>query len=81
MIVERARPMVRRGVTQLMYVGDDDAVEKACRKIGDVEVMVGLGAGVAAMYSKGWVRLVAAGIASVVGLRVLADMKRMGRVE
>lgn len=29
MRVEQKPALVRRGVTQLMYVGDDDAVEKA----------------------------------------------------
>jgi hypothetical protein len=31
MKIERHAPMVRRGVTQLMYVGDDDAVETATK--------------------------------------------------
>lgn len=31
MHVEKHKPYVRRGVTQLMYVGDDDAVETATK--------------------------------------------------
>jgi hypothetical protein len=29
--IDRQPPMVRRGVTQLMYVGDDEAVETATK--------------------------------------------------
>lgn len=35
MKIDQQAPYVRRGVTQLMYVGDDDAVEKATSPLGD----------------------------------------------
>jgi len=57
-----------RGVTQLMYVGDDEAVEHAL-KPAPRELAVGAVAAVVALQSRGITRLVAAGIASWVGYR------------
>lgn len=56
------RPM-SRGVTQLMYVGDDEAVEKATSV--NVDLIPAIAAGLAfaqAGKSKGFVQLVLAGI-------------------
>lgn len=36
MKIDRHPPYVRRGVTQLMYVGDDDAVENATKPKPDL---------------------------------------------
>lgn len=38
-----------RGVTQLMYVGDDDAVDKAMQGIKTRNVLIALGLAVAAL--------------------------------
>jgi hypothetical protein len=59
-----------RGVTQLMYVGDDDAVEKATAPSG--EAALGIVAAVVAFKSKGTTRWLAAGIASYIALRHMA---------
>lgn len=62
-----------RGVTQLMYVGDDDAVENALGPGGAVlEAVVAMAAsGYALSAPKGTGRTVAAGIALVALYRVL----------
>ncbi len=68
LVIDR-RPM-SRGVEQLMYVGDDEAVETALLgKPTGKELAVGAVAAVVALQSKGVTRLVAAGIASWVGYR------------
>lgn len=56
-----------RGVTQLMYVGDDDAVEKATSTTG--MKALGVIAALIALKSKGTTRLAAAGIASYVAYK------------
>ena len=66
LIVEN-RPWTR-GVTQLMYVGDDEAVENAVKPSGR-ELAVGAVAAVVALQSRGVTRLVAAGIATLIGYR------------
>ena len=60
-----------RGVTQLMYVGDDDAVERATATPSG-EAVLGLVAAVVAVKSKGPTRWLAAGIASYIALRHMA---------
>lgn len=73
LIVER-RPR-SRGVTQLMYVGDDEAVESAIGAAGAegaAEAMVAMAAaGYALMAPKGTSRQIATGIAILAALRVL----------
>lgn len=66
LIVEN-RPWTR-GVTQLMYVGDDDAVENAVKPTTG-ELAIGAVAAVVALQSRGATRLVAAGIATLIGWR------------
>ncbi len=73
MEIKSERP-AGRGVSQLMYVGDDAAVERTWqRTLSDGQVYVGLGCAVAALHSKGAVRLATGGIAALVGLRMLLD--------
>jgi hypothetical protein len=64
------KPMAR-GVTHLMYVGDDDAVDNALAvpKPSPRELAVGAIAAVVALQSRGITRLAAAGIAAWVGYR------------
>ncbi len=62
-------PPGERGVTTLMYVGDDDAVEKATTTPSQKELAVGAIAVIVALQSKGITRLAAAGIASYIGYR------------
>ncbi len=62
-------PMTR-GVTHLMYIGDDEAVEKAVTVPSKKEIGAGVVAALVALQSRGITRLVAAGIASWVGYRV-----------
>lgn len=65
------RSPMSRGVTQLMYVGDDEAVETAVAipKPSPKELAVGAVAVVVALQSRGITRLAAAGIAGYVGYR------------
>lgn len=65
------KPPTERGVTTLMYVGDDEAVEKATNAPSDKEMLVGAGAAIVALQSKGITRLVALAIAAYVGTRAL----------
>ena len=60
-----------RGVTHLMYVGDDEAVETAIVKVKPTtkEIGVGLVAALVALQSRGITRLVATGIAGYVGYK------------
>lgn len=53
-----------RGVTQLMYVGDDDAVESAVRPSHRELVVGAVLAGLAAVATKGTTRTVLAGFAA-----------------
>jgi hypothetical protein len=64
-----AHAPMTRGVSQLMYVGDDDAVELASGKPSGTELAGGAVAAYVALSSKGLVRLVAGGIAAWVGYR------------
>ncbi len=70
MEIRHNAPMTR-GVTQLMYVGDDQAVETATAKPDVVELLGGALAAWHALHSKGFVRLASAGIASVVAYRMI----------
>lgn len=65
-----SKPMTR-GVTHLMYVGDDEAVEKALDPGSRNELIAGAVAAVVALQSRGITRLVAGGIAALVGYRAL----------
>lgn len=62
-----------RGVSNLMYVGDDAATAPttaiATGKPSGKEIAVGLGAAYVALSSSGLVRLASAGIAAWVGYR------------
>lgn len=66
----RTRRPFARGVSQLMYVGDDEAVDKAVAAPSAKDVGAGLVAALVAAKSKGVVRLAAAGIASWMAYRV-----------
>ena len=58
-----------RGVTTLMYVGDDNAVEKAVSGARDSHFLFGGIAAIVAMQSRGTTRLVALGVLSYIGYR------------
>lgn len=62
------KPM-SRGVTHLMYVGDDAAVENAVAMPAGAELAAGAVAVLVALQSRGITRLVAGGIAAWVGYR------------
>lgn len=64
-------PPAARGVTQLMYVGDDEAVDKATAAVPPTTGTLAVGAisAVVALQSRGITRLVAGGIASWVAYR------------
>lgn len=82
MKIETAPPFVHRGVTQLMYVGDDDAVEKAIDRPffdrppfdfllnGRMAPVTGAVAALVALQSRGITRLAAGGIAALMAYRV-----------
>ena len=61
-------PPMARGVSNLMYVGDDVAPVASGKPSGK-EIAVGLGAAAVALSSSGLVRLVSAGIATWIGYR------------
>lgn len=67
-------PPADRGVTTLMYVGDDDAVEKAITP-SSKELLVGALAVIVALQSKGVTRLAATGVAGYVGYRAYKARK------
>ena len=69
------KPPADRGVTTLMYVGDDDAVEKAVAAPSSKELLVGAVAVIVALQSKGVTRLAAAGVASYIGYRAYKARK------
>ena len=65
------RPFAR-GVEHLMYVGDDDAVEKVTAPTaGGVDVATALVSGVIALETRGATRMVMAGIATYFGWKAL----------
>lgn len=64
-----------RGVTTLMYVGDDEAVEKATATPSSKEMLVGIAAVIVALQSKGVTRLAATGVASYIGYRAYKARK------
>lgn len=69
------KPPADRGVTQLMYVGDDDAIDKAVAAPSSKEMVVGVVAVIVALQSKGITRLAAAGIAGYIGYRAIQSRK------
>lgn len=69
------KPPADRGVTTLMYVGDDDAVEKATAAPSSKEMLVGAVAVIVALQSKGITRLAAAGVAGYIGYRAYKARK------
>lgn len=69
------KPPIDRGVTQLMYVGDDDAVDNAVAAPSSKELLVGAIAAIVALQSKGITRLAATGIAGYVGYRAIKSRK------
>jgi hypothetical protein len=66
---------VERGVTQLMYVGDDDAVEKAVGDARDSHLLFGGIAAIIAMYSKGVTRLASTGVVAYIVYRAYKARK------
>jgi hypothetical protein len=64
-----------RGVTQLMYVGDDEAVDKAVGDPRDSHLLFGGIAAIVALQSKGITRLAALAVAGYVGYRVYQARK------
>ncbi len=70
------RKPMSRGVTHLMYVGDDDAVEKALDPGSRNELIAGAVAAVVALKTRGVTRLLAGGIAAIVGYRAFTALKK-----
>jgi hypothetical protein len=64
-----------RGVTTLMYVGDDDAVDKAVTAPSAKELLVGAIAAIVALQSRGVTRLAAGGVAGYIGYRLYKARK------
>jgi hypothetical protein len=69
------KPQSDRGVTQLMYVGDDEAVDKAVAAPSSKELIVGAIALIVALQSKGVTRLAAGGVAGYIGYRAYKARK------
>lgn len=69
------KPPADRGVTTLMYVGDDDAIEKATAAPSSKELLVGAIAAIIALQSKGITRLAATGVAGYIGYRAYKARK------
>lgn len=68
MKIQIDRAPMSRGVTHLMYVGDDEAVEKALKPTGG-QLAIGAAAVLVALQSRGITRLAAAAVAAFVGYR------------
>lgn len=66
---------VERGVTTLMYVGDDDAVDKAVQAPTAKELGIGAIAALVALQSKGITRLAALGVVGFIGYRAYKAQK------
>lgn len=66
--IDRSPPRAR-GVSHLMYVGDDEAVEQATASPSPKEIGAGVIAAVVALQSRGITRLVAGGIAGYIGYK------------
>lgn len=62
---------VDHGVTTLIYVGDDNAVERAVASPTPAQLGIGVVAALVALQSQGVTRLVAMGVAGVIGYRAL----------
>lgn len=58
-----------RGVTTLMYVGDDDAVDKAIAPLSSSDMLLAAAALIVAMQSRGVTRMAAATVAGWVGVK------------
>ncbi len=69
------KPPADRGVTQLMYVGDDEAVDKAVAAPSSTQMLVGAIAAFVALQSKGITRLTAVGVAGYIGYRAIQSRK------
>lgn len=69
------KPPADRGVTTLVYVGDDDAVERATAGPSSKELIVGAIAAIVALQSKGITRLAATGVAGYIGYRAYKARK------
>ncbi len=69
------KPPADRGVTQLMYVGDDEAVEKAVAMPSSKQIAIGVIAAIVALQSKGITRLAATGVAGYIGYRAYQARK------
>lgn len=68
MQIEYHKPAAR-GVATLMYVGDDQAVERAVADPGPLETALGALGLAAALFGRGAVRALGAATAVVVGVR------------
>ncbi len=64
-----------RGVTSLMYVGDDEAVDKAVGGPTDSHILFGGIAAIVALQSKGITRLAALAVVGYVGYGVYKARK------
>lgn len=64
-----------RGVTTLMYVGDDQAVEKATAAPSSTELLVGALAAHLALSARGVARLATGGYAAYIAYRLLRSSR------
>jgi|GEM_PF-5521589 len=64
-----------RGVTTLMYVGDDQAVEKATAAPSSTELLVGALAAHLALSARGVARLATGGYAAYIAYRLLKSSR------
>jgi hypothetical protein len=69
------KPQSDRGVTQLMYMSDSEAVDKAVAAPSSNEMIVGAIALIVALQSKGVTRLAAGGVAGYIGYRLYKARK------
>lgn len=68
-------PPAERGVTTLMYVGDDQAVEKATAAPSSTELLVGALAAHLAVSARGVARLATGGYAAYIAYRLFKTQR------
>ena len=68
-------PPAERGVTTLMYVGDDQAVERATSGPSSIELLAGTLAAYLALGTRGVVRAASGGYAAYLAYRLLTSSR------
>lgn len=69
------RPQAERGVTTLMYVGDDQVVDRATATPSSTELLVGALAAHLAVSARGVARIATGGYAAYIAYRLLKSSR------